>query len=244
MVRRHRRSVSHGEGATLVTNNTGNIVPRSALKSSKGHKRAFSHGQILDAAGLPAHSHVEWKTDFILPPEHKETHTALGGTPKPVRKGRSRQPSGSDSNYTLRRAESPSIWRKILNLVLRRTPEREDERLHPIVVPNHTVPPKTPKKDHPNGARSNNKIRTRKYTLLTFLPKNLFEQFHRIANLYFIFIVLLNWVPEINAFGREVAMIPVLFVLGVTAIKDVFEDRRRYTTDKRINNLTCRIYQR
>ena len=72
---------------------------------------------------------------------------------------------------------------------------------------------------------------TTKYTLLTFLPKNLFEQFHRFANLYFLFIVLLNWVPSINAFGKEISMLPVIFVLGVTAIKDAFEDRRRYVSD-------------
>ncbi|KAL1506324.1 hypothetical protein ABEB36_005712 [Hypothenemus hampei] len=116
-----------------------------------------------------------------------------------------------------------------------------EERVR-IVVPNHTVPPKTPRKVHPNGRRPNNRIRTTKYTLLSFLPRNLLEQFHRVANLYFIFIVLLNWFPAINAFGKEIAMVPVMFVLGVTAVKDLFEDRRRHSSDKNINNSTCRIY--
>ena len=80
--------------------------------------------------------------------------------------------------------------------------------------------------------------------MLSFLPRNLLEQFHRVANLYFIFIVLLNFVPEINAFGKEIAAIPVLFVLGVTAVKDFFEDRRRLNSDKRVNNSTCRVYVR
>lgn len=70
------------------------------------------------------------------------------------------------------------------------------------------------------------------------------EQLHRAANLYFIFIVILNWLPWINAFGKEISVIPVLFVLGVTGIKDLFEDRRRYASDKRINNSTCRVYCR
>ena len=46
---------------------------------------------------------------------------------------------------------------------------------------------------HPNHQYLDNYVRTTKYTLLSFLPKNLFEQFHRFANLYFLFIVLLNW---------------------------------------------------
>ena len=56
--------------------------------------------------------------------------------------------------------------------------------------------------------------------------------------------MLLNWVPSINAFGKEISMLPVIFVLGVTAIKDAFEDRRRFISDKRVNNSTCRIYKR
>ena len=113
-----------------------------------------------------------------------------------------------------------------------------------IVVPNHTIPVDAPAEKHPNRAYTNNFIRTTKYTMLTFLPKNLFEQFHRFANLYFLFIVLLNWVPAINAFGKEISMMPVIFVLGVTAIKDIFEDRRRYLSDKRVNNSTCRVFKR
>ena len=63
----------------------------------------------------------------------------------------------------------------------------------------------------------NNKIKTTKYTVFSFLPKNLFEQFHRFANIYFLFIVVLNWIPAVNAFGKEIAMIPLIFVLAVTA---------------------------
>jgi phospholipid-translocating ATPase len=37
-----------------------------------------------------------------------------------------------------------------------------------------------------------NKIRTAKYTALSFVPKNLYFQFHNIANIYFFFIVILS----------------------------------------------------
>jgi phospholipid-translocating ATPase len=86
------------------------------------------------------------------------------------------------------------------------------------VVPNHAVPPSVKAKHHPNKAYSDNAIRTSKYTPLSFIPKNLLEQFHRFANLYFLFIVLLNWIPAISAFGKEVAMIPVIFVLSPSPI--------------------------
>ena len=37
-----------------------------------------------------------------------------------------------------------------------------------------------------------NKIRTAKYTPLSFVPKNLWFQFHNIANIYFFFIIILS----------------------------------------------------
>ena len=101
---------------------------------------------------------------------------------------------------------------------------------------------------HPNQeldtTHKNNQIKTTKYTILTFLPKNLFEQFHRFANVYFLFIIILNWIPQINAFGKEIAMFPLLFVLAVTAIKDLVEDRARYKSDKDINNRSAQVYDR
>lgn len=238
----HARSVSHGGGS--LSTSVGAATGRPLKSAMKGHQRALSQGQISESA-VPTprsgHSRVGSKTDFILPPGHKDL--AVGGqrdvgatSATSTVIGHSRQASRSESIYTLRRAEIPPWWKR---LIFCRN-SKFDDRGYRIVVPNHTVPPKTPKRDHPNGRRVGNKIRTTKYTVLSFLPKNLLEQFHRVANLYFIFIVLLNWF--IDAFGKEIAMIPVLFVLGVTAIKDLFEDRRRRASDKRINNSTCRVY--
>lgn len=45
---------------------------------------------------------------------------------------------------------------------------------------------------HPTMRYARNKIRTAKYTPLTFLPKNLWFQFHNVANVYFLFIVILS----------------------------------------------------
>lgn len=96
--------------------------------------------------------------------------------------------------------------------------------------------------ENPNRHYANNKIKTTKYTLLSFLPKNLFEQFHRFANVYFVFIALLNFVPVVNAFQPELALAPVVFILSVTAIKDLWEDYRRHRSDKEINHMDCLVY--
>ncbi|KFQ28139.1 putative phospholipid-transporting ATPase VD, partial [Merops nubicus] len=90
----------------------------------------------------------------------------------------------------------------------------------------------------------NNKIRTTKYTLLNFLPRNLFEQFHRVANLYFLFLVVLNWVPLVEAFQKEITMLPLVAVLTIIAVKDGLEDYSKYKMDKQINNLLTKVYSR
>uniref|UniRef100_A0A8D2CS01 Phospholipid-transporting ATPase n=1 Tax=Sciurus vulgaris TaxID=55149 RepID=A0A8D2CS01_SCIVU len=91
---------------------------------------------------------------------------------------------------------------------------------------------------------ADNRLKTTKYTLLSFLPKNLFEQFHRLANVYFVFIALLNFVPAVNAFQPGLALAPVLFILAVTAFKDLWEDYSRYRSDHEINHLGCLVFSR
>ncbi|KAJ7294782.1 hypothetical protein O6H91_Y232800 [Diphasiastrum complanatum] len=81
-----------------------------------------------------------------------------------------------------------------------------------------------------------NKVRTSKYTMLSFLPRNVFEQFHRIAYIYFLVIVILNQIPQLAVFGRTASLFPLLFVLFVTAIKDGYEDWGRHRSDREENN--------
>ncbi|XP_058578383.1 phospholipid-transporting ATPase VB isoform X2 [Neofelis nebulosa] len=99
-------------------------------------------------------------------------------------------------------------------------------------------------KENPNRLYCGNQIKTSKYTVLSFIPKNIFEQLHRFANLYFLGIVGLNFVPVANAFQPEVGVIPICIILAVTAIKDAWEDLRRCKSDKVINNQECLIYSR
>ncbi|XP_078133844.1 phospholipid-transporting ATPase VD isoform X3 [Sander vitreus] len=87
-----------------------------------------------------------------------------------------------------------------------------------------------------------NKIRTTKYSLLSFLPKNLFEQLHRFANVYFIFLAALNFVPVVEAFQPQIALAPIILVLSMTAAKDIWEDYRRFKSDHSINSLLCHVY--
>uniref|UniRef100_A0AAX7U4Y2 Phospholipid-transporting ATPase n=1 Tax=Astatotilapia calliptera TaxID=8154 RepID=A0AAX7U4Y2_ASTCA len=96
----------------------------------------------------------------------------------------------------------------------------------------------------PNRYFPSNAIKTTKYSLLFFIPMNLYEQFHRLANLYFVGLVILNFIPEVNAFQPEIALIPICVILSLTAMKDAWEDFRRYQSDRKLNNMPCFIYSR
>ena len=87
-----------------------------------------------------------------------------------------------------------------------------------------------------------NAIQTTKYTLLNFIPKNLWEQFHRLANVYFLFVCIINFIPAVEALDKEVALVPLLFVLVVPAIKDGYEDYRRYKCDRQVNKKLVKVF--
>lgn len=49
---------------------------------------------------------------------------------------------------------------------------------------------------------------------------------------------------QLNAFGKEIALIPVVGVLAVTGIKDGFEDYRRYKQDDKVNSSLCQVHDK
>jgi phospholipid-translocating P-type ATPase (flippase) len=76
-----------------------------------------------------------------------------------------------------------------------------------------------------------NNISTTKYNLITFLPKNLFEQFTRLANLYFLFIAILQFIPNLSPTGKLTTILPLALVLIFSACKDAYEDYKRRVSD-------------
>nr|XP_014350658.1 PREDICTED: phospholipid-transporting ATPase ID-like isoform X1 [Latimeria chalumnae]XP_014350659.1 PREDICTED: phospholipid-transporting ATPase ID-like isoform X1 [Latimeria chalumnae]XP_014350660.1 PREDICTED: phospholipid-transporting ATPase ID-like isoform X1 [Latimeria chalumnae]XP_014350661.1 PREDICTED: phospholipid-transporting ATPase ID-like isoform X1 [Latimeria chalumnae] len=86
-----------------------------------------------------------------------------------------------------------------------------------------------------------NAIKTSKYNLLTFLPLNLFEQFQRIANTYFLFLLILQLIPEISSLSWFTTVVPLVLVLTVTAVKDGIDDLNRHKSDKQVNSRQVQV---
>ncbi|SPO00024.1 related to ATPase II [Cephalotrichum gorgonifer] len=81
-----------------------------------------------------------------------------------------------------------------------------------------------------------NKIRTAKYTPLSFIPKNLWFQFHNVANIFFLFTVILVCFPIFGGVNPGLNAVPLIVILTITAIKDAIEDSRRTILDDVLNN--------
>ncbi|KGU12805.1 phospholipid-translocating P-type ATPase, flippase [Candida albicans L26] len=81
-----------------------------------------------------------------------------------------------------------------------------------------------------------NKIRTTKYTPITFLPKNLLLQFTNVANSYFLLIVILGAFQIFGVPSPGLAAVPLIVIVCITAIKDAVEDYSRAASDAELNN--------
>lgn len=71
-----------------------------------------------------------------------------------------------------------------------------------------------------------NYVSTTKYTLVTFFPKSLFEQFRRVANFFFLLVGCLSFTP-LAPYSAVSAIIPLVIVIGATMVKEAVEDWRR-----------------
>jgi phospholipid-translocating ATPase len=71
-----------------------------------------------------------------------------------------------------------------------------------------------------------NYVRTTKYTMFTFIPKSLFEQFRRVANFYFLVCAILSFFP-VSPYSAVSNVVPLVVVVAATVGKEAVEDWRR-----------------
>jgi len=67
---------------------------------------------------------------------------------------------------------------------------------------------------------------TTKYNIVTFFPKAIFEQFRRVANVYFLLAAALS-LTAISPFSAVSMIAPLAFVVGLSMAKEALEDSRR-----------------
>ncbi|XP_053404518.1 phospholipid-transporting ATPase IF-like isoform X2 [Mercenaria mercenaria] len=85
-----------------------------------------------------------------------------------------------------------------------------------------------------------NKIVSSRYTSWNFLPKNLFEQFRRVANFYFLCVGIVQLTID-TPVSPVTSILPLVFVITCTAIKQGYEDWLRHKSDREVNHREVEI---
>ncbi|KAF7095102.1 hypothetical protein CFC21_097342 [Triticum aestivum] len=87
-----------------------------------------------------------------------------------------------------------------------------------------------------------NEVSTTKYSLVTFVPKSLFEQFRRVANFYFLVSGILTLTP-LAPYSAVSALLPLSVVITATMLKEGVEDWRRKQQDIELNNRIVKVHR-
>lgn len=82
---------------------------------------------------------------------------------------------------------------------------------------------------------SDNKINNQRYTIISFIPLILFDQFKYFFNMFFLLICISQFFEPLRVGFLISYLAPLIFVLTVTVVKEYYEDYKRGQRDKELN---------
>ena len=172
--------------------------------------------------------------------DNVEQEKAPATSSKPVRPARVRdaERTGLFEHHV---KEPLKEWYKhyILELVFRRKPLQPSKNgRHIPLAPSHEKHLVDERRGH--GYVSNS-IRSSRYTIWDFLPKQFFFQTTRLANFYFICIGIPQAIPGFSTTGSYTTILPVAFFLLLTVAKEGYDDFRRHRMDNVENNQYAKV---
>ncbi|CAI4644718.1 BGP_1a_G0041740.mRNA.1.CDS.1 [Saccharomyces cerevisiae] len=156
----------------------------------------------------------------------------------------------AEEDYEMEEYGSPdvsySIITKILDTILdrRRTFHSKDGRHIPIILDHNAIEYKqaaTKRDGHLIDERFNkpycdNRITSSRYTFYSFLPRQLYAQFSKLANTYFFIVAVLQMIPGWSTTGTYTTIIPLCVFMGISMTREAWDDFRRHRLDKEENN--------
>lgn len=133
------------------------------------------------------------------------------------------------------RAAKERVRKKILRI--QEIPPSKDGR-HIDVDPNR----REALIDERTGRRYiNNTITSSRYTLYNFLPRQLFAQFSKLANFYFLCVSILQMIPGLSTTGTYTTIVPLAFFVVISMAKEGYDDLRRYRLDRAENRKSALV---
>lgn len=81
-----------------------------------------------------------------------------------------------------------------------------------------------------------NSIRSSRYNVWNFVPRQLWAQFSKLANFYFLCVSILQMIPGLSTTGTYTTIVPLLFFVTLSIAREGYDDYRRYRLDTEENN--------
>ncbi len=213
---------------SLELKNYPNMNEDHSEQSNFIEEREMAFNSLLNETLLPRESRITKKVTFLDNPRrattmHRQKEVLL--TESTDDEGGSRMNSILRKENIIRKFTVKEVREVMRCFKLGGDPDEEKKPID-----------KKKKKKKGQVGFSNNKINTAKYTIFNFLPLNLFHQLTKMANAYFLFFAILQCIPEIsNTQGKPTMLLPLIFVISVSMLKDLLEDYKRQKSDKEEN---------
>ncbi|KAI1825513.1 hypothetical protein F4861DRAFT_193755 [Xylaria intraflava] len=130
--------------------------------------------------------------------------------------------------------------RYFIEAILRQKPLKpsEDGRHVPLQLEDCLQPLIDQRRGHPYIS---NTIRTSRYTIYDFVPKQLIFQFTRLSNAYFLAIGIPQTIPGLSTTGSYTTIVPLLFFVFLTILKEGYDDYKRHRLDNLENANTTTV---
>ncbi|TQV94843.1 phospholipid-translocating P-type ATPase, flippase [Cordyceps javanica] len=128
----------------------------------------------------------------------------------------------------------------IIEGLLRRKPlpPSRDGRHIPLNHPHDLIDERS------GGHYCSNFIRSSRYTVYDFVPKQLLFQFGKLGNFYLLVMGILQTIPGLSTVGRWTTIGPLLAFVAFSMAKEGLDDYRRYQLDKSENRSTALVLSR
>ncbi|KAJ1659306.1 aminophospholipid translocase [Dispira simplex] len=234
--RRHLRPASQDSGSfgdefmssQAMYQNTGNVRQTGRLDEGYDPPRApYQHHQYAGSTGT-FDSYAE-----TCKPSGDGDVTLTGSSPKAT------SPLESHSVFPRSGPSQPpgDLGRNLSRRVFKSSTNTRDKSSNFRIIHLNNPPLNAPSKF------IHNRISTAKYSLITFLPKFLLEQFSKYANIFFLFTSCIQQIDGVTPTSRYTTLGPLLVVLFATACKELVEDFKRHKSDAEVNKRFTKVLE-
>ncbi|EEQ37721.1 phospholipid-translocating P-type ATPase, flippase family protein [Clavispora lusitaniae] len=145
--------------------------------------------------------------------------------------------SASSSASDARQPPKKSLWERARALVRPPAPDYSGAgREIPVAVRQLSLTDRRTGREY-----CSNVITSSKYTVYTFLPKQIRAQLSKVANCYFLVVAIMQMVPSWSTTGKFTTIIPLMIFMSISMAREGYDDWRRHGHDREENNKATHV---